>query len=167
MRVTTFEAGAMTGLLVAGATWLGARINSTSQAKRERDAREAERRQVFEQETLIGLQDALQDLYRLVEEHLKERFPSEIDQDQVVDLPPGYPIEPLAYRTAQATVDKLQSRVLDDDLRTLIDNVLDIAGSAMVAKTMRAADQCEGELWELSNDVNQLVGERLRRLFEP
>jgi hypothetical protein len=74
MKVTPAEASAATALLVAGATWLGARINSSTQAKRERKARADERRQVFEQETLVRLQDALDDPYRIVEETGLKRF---------------------------------------------------------------------------------------------
>ncbi len=165
MKVTAFEAGAVTGLLVAGATWLGARINSTSQAKREQEAREAERRQVFEQETLVALQDALEELYRIVEEKVLERFPLGIHADQVVDLP--YPAEPLVYRTAAATVDKLRERVLDDDLRALTHDVLFAAVKVLAAVTRRAVDNLQEKLWDLSIDMNQRVGERLRRLFEP
>ena len=165
MRVTPFEASAATGLLVVGATWLGTRINSSTQAQRERKARADERRQVFQQETLIGLQDALQDLYRILEEHIKQRFPSEIDDEQVVDLPVTYPRNHLAYRTAEAAVDKLRARVLDDDLRALIDHLLDAADVVMAANTRRGAEDGQDELWGLSTDVSQLVGERLRRLF--
>jgi hypothetical protein len=76
MRVTPFQASIATGLLTVGATWVGARINWASQAKREREAREAERRHIFEHETLISLHDALEVLYRLTEEIvLVQRFP--------------------------------------------------------------------------------------------
>jgi len=167
MKVTAFEASAATGLLVAGATWLGARMNSGTQAQRERKARADERRQVFQQETLIGLQDALQDLYRILEEHIKQRFPPEIDDEQVVDLPAAYPRNPLTYRTAEAAVDKLRARVLDDDLRALIDHLLDAADEVMGADTRRAAENGQDKLWGLESDVGQLVGDRVRHLFQP
>jgi hypothetical protein len=139
---------------------------TTSQAKREREAREAERRQVFEQETLVGLQDALEELYQIVEDVLRERFPPEIDADQFVDTPDSWS-EPLVYRTAEAAVDKLRARVLDDDLRELIDKVLYAAGMVMHARKRSAADRLQEDLWTLSGDVNQHVGEQLRRLFKP
>jgi hypothetical protein len=120
MKVTPFEASVATGLLVAGATWLGARINSTTQAKRERKARADERRQVFEQETLVRVQDALDDLYRIVEEAGLERFPPNRDDVQYIDVPP----EPLDYRRAEAAVGTLSVRVLDDDLRALVEKVV-------------------------------------------
>jgi hypothetical protein len=96
MKVTTFEAGAATGLLVAGATWLGARLNSSTQAKRERQARADERRLIFEQETLVRVQDALD---RIVEDIGLERFPPKSFDPGAVDVP-----EPLEYRRAVAAV---------------------------------------------------------------
>jgi hypothetical protein len=111
MKVTPFQASIATGLLTVGATWIGARINWASQAKREREAREAERRHIFEHETLIGLQDALAILTQIVEETVfVERFPPEIDAHQVVKYVVA---EPLAYRTAEGQVEKLRERLPD------------------------------------------------------
>jgi hypothetical protein len=164
MKVTPFQASIATGLLTVGATWLGSRINWTSQARREREAREAERRHVFEQKTLIDLQDALMALYQLVEETvLVERFPPEIDAHQVVKHDVA---EPLAYRVAVADVDKLRQRVLDHDLAANIDALLQAAGRVMVATTREEAAhrQFDG-LIPLAADVNEQIGERLRHLF--
>lgn len=114
---------------MAGSTWLGARINSSTQAKRERRARADERRQVFEQETLVRLQDALDDLYRIVEETGLERFPPNRDDVQYIDVPP----EPLDYRRSEAATSTLAVRVLDDDLRALVEKVVEHADEVMKA----------------------------------
>jgi hypothetical protein len=162
MRITPFQASIATGLLTVGATWLGARINWTSQARREREAREAERRHVFERETLISLQDALETLYRLVEDLLVERFPPETDAHQAV---PVALFEPMAYRTSRAEVQKLLHRVLDDDLAVRIQALVHAADDVATSETRHAADNSFDELSDLRADVNKRIGEPVRRLF--
>lgn len=164
MKVTPFQASIATGLLTVGATWIGTRINWTSQAKREREAREAERRHVFEHETLISLQEALEALYQVVNGIvLIDRFPPEMDEHQVIDHP-SFP-DPPAYRTAAAEVEKLRSRVLDRDLRELIDMVLDAADVFMRANTRNAAQHHWDAFFELLYEANKEIGDRVRRLF--
>lgn len=163
MKVTPFQASIATGLLTVGATWLGARINWTSQAKREREAREAERRHVFEHETLIGLQDALGALYQLVHETVfVERFPPKIDAHQTVK---HVVAEPLAYRAAEAEVDKLRERVLDEDLAARIDALLHAMGEVIVATTRDEAEHRRDDMETHLSDVNEHIGERVRHLF--
>jgi hypothetical protein len=164
MRVTPFQASIATGLLTVGATWLGARINWTSQARREREAREAERRHVFEHETLISLQDALETVYQVLQEMvLVQRFPPDMDDDQVVDHP-SFP-EPLAYRTAVGEVEKLRERVLEYDLRMRIDLLLSGASGVMVATTRNAAEQRWDDFFDQFSHANEQIGERVRGLF--
>jgi hypothetical protein len=154
----------VTGLLTVGATWVGARINWASQAKREREAREAERRHVFERETLISLQDAVETLYRLAQDLvLVKRFPPEMDAHQAVDHP--VVPEPMTYLTAQGEVEKLCERVLDDDLRALVNDVLNAAGEVMVARTRDVAENGWDDLTGLVVDVHKRIGERLRDLL--
>jgi hypothetical protein len=163
VKVTLFEASVATGLLVAGATWLGARINSSTQRKRERKARADERRQVFEQETLVRLQDALDDLYRIIEETGLERFPPNRDDIQRIDVPP----EPLDYRRAEAAASTLAIRVLDDDLRALVEDVLQLGSEVMhTGSRVTFWDRSE-VLRERSTLAHQQIGERIRRLYEP
>jgi len=163
MNVTTFESQIAIAALTGAVALLGARINSTSQQKRERQATETERRHVFERETLVALQDALDELYRIVEETVVVRFPRGGDDDTVVELP--HPPEPLAYRTVEAIVDKLRGRVLDDDLRAGIEAVRKAAGMVMTAKTKGAADDRGEDLVKLSESITDRVGERIRYLF--
>jgi hypothetical protein len=163
VKVTPFEASVATGLLVAGATWLGAWINSSTHAKRERKARADERRQVFEQETLVRLQDALDDLYRIVEETGLERFPPNRDDVQYIDVPP----EPLEYRRAEAAASTLAVRVLDDDLRALAEKVVEHADEVMKAGSRVTFWDRSQVLKEQSTLAHQQIGERLRRLYSP
>ncbi len=162
MKVTTFEASAATGLLVAGATWLGARINSSTQAQRERKARADERRQVFEQETLVRLQDALDELYRIVEDIGLQRFPPNRHDIQGVSVPP----EPLEYRRAEAAADTLAVRLLDGDLRALVARALELASEIMKAESRVTFWDRSELLREQSTLIHQQIGERLRRLYE-
>ena len=164
MRVTPFQASIATGLLTVGATWIGARINWTSQARREREAREAERRHIFEHETLISLQDALEAVSQVLQEMvLVQRFPPEMDDHQVVDHP-SFP-EPLAYRTAVGEVEKLRERVLDYDLRMRIDLLLNAAAGVIRATTRNAAEQSWDDFFDQLSHANEQIGERVRRLF--
>jgi hypothetical protein len=163
VRVTPFEASAATGLLVAGATWLGARINSASQAERERKARAGERRLVFEQETLVRLQDALDELYRVVEETGLQRFPPNRDDIQSVDVPP----EPLEYRRAEAGAETLVVRVLDDNLRALVEHVLELASEVMKAESRVTFWDRSEVLREQSTLAHQQIGQQVRRLYQP
>jgi hypothetical protein len=163
MKVTPFEASAATGLLVVGATWLGTRINTRTQAQRERKARADERRQVFEQETLVRLQDALDDLYRIVENTGLERFPPDRMDIQGADVPP----EPLEFRRAEATARTLAVRVLDDDLRALADVVIEHAGEVMKAASRVTFWDRSEVLKERSRLADERIGKRLRSLYEP
>ena len=147
---------------MAGTTWLGARINSSTQAKRERKARADERRQVFEQ-TLVRLQDALDDLYPIVEETGLERFPPNRDDVQYIDVPP----EPLDYRRSEAATSTLAVRVLDDDLRALVEKVVEHADEVMKAGSRVTVWDRSQVLKEQSTLGHQQIGERLRRLYSP
>jgi hypothetical protein len=55
LTVTPFQEKMAVALVAGGLALLGARINSVSQQKRERRAREAEARKVFERDALVGL----------------------------------------------------------------------------------------------------------------
>jgi hypothetical protein len=162
MKVTAFEASAATGLLVAGATWLGSRINSGTQAERERKARAEDRRQVFEQETLVRVQDSLDDLYRIVEDAGLDRFPPDRMDIQGANVPP----EPLEFRRAEAAAGTLAVRLLDDDLRALVEAVVEHAGEVMKAGSRVTFWDRSELLREESIRAHQQIGERLRRLYK-
>jgi hypothetical protein len=150
------------GLLVAGATWLGTRVNSRSQQGRERKAKEAEARKVFERDALVAVQDALGDLYRVVEDIVLERFPPESDV-QYLDVPE----EPPEYRKAEGRVKTLQERVLDVHIRALVERIVEVAGD-LVRSGSRATVHDQGKLLtDLSTDVHRKIGARLRHLYEP
>ena len=161
--MTAFEASAATGVLVVGATWLGARLNSSTQAERERKARAEERRRVFEQETLVRVQDALDDLYRIVEDTGLDRFPPDRMDIQAAGVPP----EPLEFRRAEAAAGTLTVRILDDDLRALVEAVLEHAGEVMKAGSRVTFWDRSEVLKERSTVAHQRIGERLRKLYEP
>jgi hypothetical protein len=161
VKVTPFEASLVTGLLVAGAGWLGTRVNSVSQQKRERQAKETERRHIFERDALVDVQDALDELYRVVEDLVLSRFPSESDV-QYVDVP----VEPPVYRRAEARVMTLQERVFDVGIRALIERVLEMAGD-LVRSGSRVTVHDQGKvLVDMSKEVHKGIGARLRHLYD-
>jgi hypothetical protein len=118
---------------------------------------------VFEQETRVRVQDALDDLYRIVEEAGLERFPPNRDDVQHIDVSP----EPLDYRRAEAAAGTLSVRVLDDDLRALVEKVVEHAGEVMKAGSRVTFWDRSQVLKEQSTLAHQQIGERLRRLYSP
>src|SRR5829696_4314755 len=161
LTVTDFEEKALLVVLGAGAAWLGTRVNSTSQQKRERQARETERRHIFERDSLVDVQDALDELYRVVTDLVLERFPPE-------DPPrPKYievPVEPPEYRRAEARVMTLQERVLDVGIRALVARILEVAGDLVRSGSPVTVHDQEKLLTDLSKDVEKKIGARLRHL---
>ena len=162
MKVTPFEASLVTGLLVVGAGWLGTRINSTSQQKRERQAKETERRHIFERDALVDVQDALDELYRVVDDLVLERFPPDHPPDRYVDVP----VEPPEYRRAEARVLTLQERVLDVRIRALIERIVEVSGDLVRSGSPVTVHDQEKLLTDLSRDVEKKIGARLRHLYD-
>jgi hypothetical protein len=161
MKVTPFEASLVTGLLVAGAGWLGTKVNSVSQQKQERQAKETERRHIFERDALVDVQDALDELYRVVEDLVLSRFPPESDV-QYVDVP----VEPPDYRRAEARVMTFQERVFDVGIRALIERILEVAGD-LVRSGSRVTVHDQGKaLVDLSKEVHKRISARLRHLYD-
>jgi hypothetical protein len=162
LTVTPFQEKVIVALVAAGATWLATRVNSGSQQKRERQAREAEHRRVFERDALVAVQDALDYLYHVVEETVLKRFPPNRNDVQHVEVPP----EPLEYRKAEGTVSSLQERVLDDDIRAMVERVIELAGEVMNADS-RVTVHDRGELLrKLSLQLHEQLGKRLRSLYK-
>ena len=161
LTVTDFEEKALPVLLGAGATWLGTKVNSTSPQKRERLARKTERRHIFERDALVDVQDALDELYRVVEDLVLSRFPPESDV-QYVDVP----VEPPDYRRAEARVMTFQERVFDVGIRALIERILEVAGD-LVRSGSRVTVHDQGKaLVDLSKEVHKRIGARLRHLYD-
>jgi hypothetical protein len=161
LTVTDFEEKALLVLFGAGATWLGTKVNSTSQQKRERLARETERRHIFERDALVDVQDALDELYRVVEDLVLSRFPPE-DPPKYIEVP----VEPPEYRRAEARVKTLQERVLDIGIRALVERIVEVAGD-LVRSGSRVTVHDQGKrLTELSGEAHKRIGARLRHLYD-
>jgi hypothetical protein len=162
LTVTDFEEKALPVLLGAGATWLGTKVNSTSPQKRERLARKTERRHIFERDALVDVQDALDELYRVVEDLVLSWFPPE-DPPKYIEVP----VEPPEYRRAEAWVKTLQERVLDIGIRALIERIVEMAGD-LVRSGSRVTVHDQGKrLTELSGEAHERIGARLRHLYDP
>jgi hypothetical protein len=162
LTVTQFQEKVILVLVTAVATWAVTRVNSRSQQERERKAKEAEARKVFERDALVAVQDVLDDLYRVVEDLVLERFPPDSDV-QYLDVP----VEPAEYRKAEAKVRTLQERVLDVGIRALVERIVEVAGD-LVRSGSRVTVHDQGKLLvDLSTEVHRKIGSRLRLLYEP
>jgi hypothetical protein len=162
LTVTQFQEKVILVLVTAVATWAVTRVNSRSQQERERKAKEAEARKVFERDALVAVQDVLDDLYRVVEDLVLERFPPNSDV-QYLDVP----VEPAEYRKAEAKVRTLQERVLDVGIRALVERIVEVAGD-LVRSGSRVTVHDQGKLLvDLSTEVHRKIGSRLRLLYEP
>ena len=162
LTVTDFEEKTLLVVLGASATWLGTRVNSTSQQKRERQAKETERRHIFERDSLVAVQDALDELYRVVTDLMLERFPPDHPPSRYVDVP----VEPPEYRRAEARVMTLQERVLDVGIRALVERILEVAGDLVRSGSPVTVHDQEKLLTDLSRDVEKKIGARLRHLYD-
>jgi hypothetical protein len=162
LTVTPFQDRLIVAIVAGGLVWLGARINSSTQARREREAKEAERRHSFERDSLVAVHDALDGLYRLVEETVVKRFPDDRPDIRQVKVDP----EPLEYRRAKATVSNLQVRVLDDDLRALVRRAVEEADHIMRSGSRTTVHTQNEVLKELSQELHEKLGERIRHLYK-
>jgi hypothetical protein len=157
LTVTQFQEKVILVLVTAVATWAVTRVNSRSQQERERKAKEAEARKVFERDALVAVQDVLDDLYRVVEDLVLERFPPDSDV-QYLDVP----VEPAEYRKAEAKVRTLQERVLDVGIRALVERIVEVAGD-LVRSGSRVTVHDQGKLLvDLSTEVHRKIGSRPR-----
>ena len=76
LTVTDFEEKALPVLLGAGATWLGTKVNSTS-CRSGSGWPGRPSAGIFERDALVDVQDALDELYRVVEDLVLSWFPPE------------------------------------------------------------------------------------------
>jgi hypothetical protein len=162
MKVTPFQAQLITSLVTLAAALGGAYVNSVTREKRERAARKGERRQTFEQETLLDLQDGLETLHRFMERYRTERFPSEMDDDEQASALKDLPEE---FRLSQASVDKLRERALDDEARRLVTRVQMAARSALLSRSRREFAEKEKEFQASFKNAAARLGKLIRELF--
>jgi hypothetical protein len=162
--VSTFIAGFAGSLLTEA-------LRDKRLATREREAREAERelirtqrRDDFQRETLLPLQEALQDLGRAtmvlhIEDSQKYRETGDWGRSQL--SPEWNETNP----QAQGGVQVLKVRVLDDDLRRLIQEMTEASTNVLLVKSEAEAELHMREMTLQNVDVQERLGELLRNLY--
>jgi hypothetical protein len=145
-------------------------------SRRDRDTRDAERavaRDAFQRETLIDLQDAIGAAVRVYIElfiHRREGF--DATQRFARDQPP----EDLSQRVdgASLAVERLKSRVLDDELRGLVTEMENFWSGARSRNVSPLDDdknsfvrsyQAMGKALDTQSAVEERLGVVLRRLL--
>jgi hypothetical protein len=139
--------------------------------KRERDARQLlraqdrqDRRDAFQRETLLALQDVVEDIRLIIIREYERkltiwrqdhRWPSRAPADSL----------PKDWSDADALANKLWARVLDVDLASMVSDFCDTAGAAVTAQTQdRAFDEIK-HAGEPAHQINTRIGVLLHDLF--
>jgi hypothetical protein len=161
VRATPFWSQAFTAVVAAAAALSGAWVSSLSRLNREQRMRAAERRQVFQLQTLTALDDAIHELYLAAHQHYV--------QHAIRQRPPKgvIPVQGVPEHVQQPAdlVLGLNERVLDNAARAQVrafrDAILDLVTTQQVDKL---EDRMEA-IAQQSKDLHQRLGQLLRGLF--
>lgn len=136
--------------------------------KREREARATlreqerkDRRDAFQRETLLALQDATHVVLRLL--HVEEERRSIEARTSGTSCPPQH-YQP-AWGEALQQTSRLQARIFDDQLRPLVREFRGHAGDAFAANTEAEISAELAKALELNRRMNLRIGELLPDLF--
>ncbi|MGD0167634.1 MAG: hypothetical protein ABSC51_10190 [Gaiellaceae bacterium] len=163
-------------LLTLRLGWAGATssefLRDRRQEKRERQAREAERalrreerRDEFQREALLGLQEALAKLGRAATEaHLHDLREHRQTGTPWPDLRLGKELDE-ELRLATLQVRMLEERVLDDELRNLVQQFLDLYTEALLARSEAEAKAAYNALIASNERAQARLGTLLRQLY--
>ncbi len=160
MRATPFWSQAFPAILAAAAALGGAWVNSLSRLKREQRMRAAERRQVFQLETLTALDDATHQLY-LAAHQLYTLYAIQQRPANGVVAVQGVPAEVQPLVDLVAAVNE---RVLDDDTRAAVRAFRDATLDLVTTQQVSNLEDLIHPLAEQSRDLHARIGELLRSL---
>jgi hypothetical protein len=156
----TFLSVVAGGLLTGGGSLLGVHLVTT----RERDARRADREQerndrrdTFRRETLLSLQDAIEDTRQSVLRSYDRKLAIWKQERRWERRGPGDPW-PKDWSDADAQVNKLWARLDDTDLESMVQDFLDTASQSMTAQTQERAFDNVNYLARLAHEINARVG---------
>jgi hypothetical protein len=142
-------------------------IQDRRSIQREREAREvtrreelSERRNTFQRETLLALQDAFMQLNRATGAiHHQVTMSGEAGGRQ--QLPDGLSEN---YHAAQTRTSMLVSRVRDNRVRDLVEQIRQLSVESTMSATKRERDRALTAMMQLHDPLNQRIGEILRTL---
>jgi hypothetical protein len=133
--------GVIVGAVVAGAVSL---LGEQFTTRREREARQAareqelmDRRNAFQREAILALQDAIDSFWELTTRALNQAFAvqSETDNWPVVDAG----TLPVDFNLVNGRVEKHRARVFDDELRSQAGYIVEEATNAIIAVNLDQA----------------------------
>ncbi|HEV8374072.1 MAG TPA: hypothetical protein VGR68_12805 [Actinomycetota bacterium] len=146
--------GVILGAAIAGSVSLWqARLVT----KQERESRQAlreqthkDRRDAFQREAILALQDAMADLHRAVGRDQDEKLAKMFDASSAWPARKAEDPLPAEYLEAHRTISKLWPRVFDEELRDLTIQIRDASSKAIIAPD-------ELEMWHRVNDLDKLA----------
>lgn len=158
----------VTFLIGFGTKWLTDWAQHRRTVAREREAREAtrrdqlfERRVTFQRETLLALQEAAADLGRATGRvsHLDTMAVRTTGRTQLLpdDLDEG-------YRLAQARTNMLGVRVSDASVRELVEQFRGLSADCVMARTQEDRDRAMNAAGDTHDRLNEHIGSVLRML---
>jgi hypothetical protein len=127
-------------------------------AQERQDGRDA-----FQRETLLALQDAVEDTRQIAFREYERKLAVLRRERRWEDHPPGDPL-PKDWSDADAQVNKLWARVFDADLQSMVADFQTAAGDAITAQTQERAFDEVNHLSRLAHQVNSRIGELLPEL---
>jgi hypothetical protein len=141
--------------------------------RREREARQAlreqerkDRRDAFQRETLLAMQDAVEDARQSVNREYERKLAiwNEEDRHYWEQREPGDPL-PKSWNDADARITKLWARVFDGDLESTVSDFQMASGEAITAQTQDGAFDDVNHVGRLAHEVNSRIGVLLDDLF--
>jgi hypothetical protein len=129
----------------------------------ERRLKRLERQVLFQRETLLGLQEALEKLgrttasafhndymaFRRTQTWQKELIPDGLDEE---------------HRLNFAKVRLLTARIADDEIRSRVAKLVDLGTSVGSCESAAVAKRCLDEMVHVDSGLNERIGQLLRRL---
>jgi len=160
--------GVIVGAVVTGYVTLR-QTQLATQHEREaqqmlREQERKDRRDAFQRETLLALQDAVEDIREITYREYGRRLAIWKHDRRWPSRPPGEPL-PKDWSDADARANKLWARVLDVDLASMVQDFCHTAGLAVTAQTQDRAFDEVNYVSELAHQVNGRIGVLLDDLF--
>jgi hypothetical protein len=161
--------GVILGAAIAGVISLW-QVQSVT--KREREARQAlreqeqkDRRDAFQREVLLAVQDAVNDVQVAVWRERERRITAVHAGEPWPNLPgPGLPL-PEDWNDADSQVNKLAARVFDSELSGLLDDFQGVEVLAMTAENRDTMTERIKAMNGLGRKINQRISILLPELF--
>ena len=157
--------GVILGAAIAGSISLWqARLTTERERETRTELRELERkdrRDAFERETMLVLQDACSDVRKAVFRDYERKMADR----------PGWPVRtpdvlmPEDWAEADDRVIWLHARVFDEELRILVEKFRHAAASAMTAQSQSSADDWIMKASHNLEEINSRISQLLPRLF--